>query len=123
MTPQDCTLLDLAKSYGEVIDLTITDTYDPKTSATGCTGLTHDWDVSATLAERLPKPLILAGGLTPDNVQEAICHVRPAGVDVHSKVEGADGMKCLKLVARFVAAAQSAFQERVRCRMNTSQNF
>ncbi len=54
-------------------------------------------------------PLILAGGLTPDNVGDAIAAVRPDGVDVASGVEWQPGLKDADLVTRFVAAARDAF--------------
>jgi len=54
-------------------------------------------------------PLMLAGGLTPDNVAAGIAAVRPQGVDVASGVEREPGRKDPALVARFVAAARNAF--------------
>jgi phosphoribosylanthranilate isomerase len=67
--------------------------------------------VSQRLAGLSPKPVILAGGLTPENVADAIDVVRPAGVDVHTGVEDSNGRKSRDLVSRFVAAALSAFDE------------
>jgi phosphoribosylanthranilate isomerase len=90
-------------------DALLTDTADPATGATGATGKTHDWDVSRRLAEVSPVPLVLAGGLCPANVREAIRAVRPAGVDAHTGVEGPDGRKDPALVAGFVAEARSGF--------------
>ncbi len=77
----------------------------------GGTGRTHDWAVSRAVAAALhPVPVILAGGLTPDNVAAAIAAVRPAGVDVNSGVEDpATGAKDPDRMRRFVAAARSAF--------------
>jgi phosphoribosylanthranilate isomerase len=63
------------------VDAFITDTFDPKTGASGATGKTHDWRVSRRLVELADRPIILAGGLTPENVKRAILEVRPAGVD------------------------------------------
>jgi phosphoribosylanthranilate isomerase len=83
-------LLQLVDQCASYVDMFITDTYNPKTGAKGATGLTHNWDVSAELVKRSPKPLMLAGGLTPDNVAAAIRHVRPAAVDAHTGLEGAD---------------------------------
>lgn len=91
------------------VDAYITDTYDPVTGATGATGKTHDWAVSRGLIAASPRPVILAGGLTADNVAQAIRVAAPAGVDVHTGVEGPDGRKDAALVRRFVAEARRAF--------------
>jgi phosphoribosylanthranilate isomerase len=72
----------------------------------GGTGVTHDWSISARIAAESPKPVILAGGLTPENVAEAIARVRPSAVDVNSGTRGADGFKDHGLIRAFVAAAQ-----------------
>ena len=52
----------------------------------GGTGITHDWSISRTIVEESPIPVILAGGLTPDNLREAIETVHPYAVDVNSGV-------------------------------------
>jgi len=88
----------------------ITDTYDSETGACGATGKTHDWSVSRRLVEESPRAVILAGGLTPDNVRQAVLQVRPSGVDAHTGVEGPDGRKDIARVRRFVAEARSAFR-------------
>lgn len=73
----------------------------------GGTGQTSDWSVAAGYAkERDVPPLVLAGGLTPANVAEAIRTVRPAAVDTASGVESSPGHKDPALVAAFVAAAR-----------------
>jgi len=95
--------------FAPVVDAFITDTYDPSTGASGATGKTHDWGVSRKLVELSAKPVILAGGLNADNVGEAIRVVRPAGVDVHTGIEGPDGRKRRGLTQRFVAAARAGF--------------
>jgi phosphoribosylanthranilate isomerase len=78
----------------------------------GGTGTTVDWKL---LVESRPSlrglPLVLAGGLTPQNVAEAIALVRPWAVDVASGVEASPGAKSPELVRRFVAAARQAFEQ------------
>ncbi|MCD6204449.1 MAG: Smr/MutS family protein [Candidatus Marinimicrobia bacterium] len=99
---------DLEK-LGPIVDAFITDTYDPVTGATGATGKTHDWSISRELTEQSPKPVILAGGLTPENVYEAILKVQPDGVDAHTGVESAEGRKDPGKVRRFIAEARRGF--------------
>jgi len=72
----------------------------------GGTGRTFDWAIAAEVAEE--RKLTLAGGLTPDNVAEAVRAVGPFRVDVASGVESAPGRKDAELVRRFVAAAKAA---------------
>lgn len=102
-------LLRELDAHAPWVDAFLTDSFDPRTGAEGATGRTHDWKVSRVLAERCPHPLVLAGGLTPENVGEAIEQVRPAAVDVHTGVEGPDGRKDASLVRRFVAEARKGF--------------
>ena len=76
----------------------------------GGTGSTIDWQQAASAARG--RRIVLAGGLTPDNVADAIGTVRPFGVDVSSGVEDAPGVKNPDKVARFLASARSAFEQR-----------
>ncbi len=99
----------MVRNFGPVVDAFITDTYDSATGASGATGKIHDWNVSKRLIELSPLPVILAGGLTPENVARAIIEVEPAGVDAHTRVEGQDGRKDAALVRAFVAEARAAF--------------
>lgn len=78
------------------------DAYHP--SAYGGTGHQADWGVATTAVQSTPR-LLLAGGLTPDNVQRAIAEVAPWGVDVASGVEAAPGRKDHELVRAFIANA------------------
>lgn len=77
-----------------------------KNGKLGGTGAVHDWSVSAILARDLRVPVILAGGLNPSNVGEAIRTVKPYAVDVSSGVETA-GRKEQKKVESFVREVRS----------------
>lgn len=69
----------------------------------GGTGRTHNWALSLKIADAVrPKPLILAGGLNPDNVAEAVRIVKPYAVDVSSGVESAPGVKDHGKVEAFI---------------------
>jgi len=103
-------LLATASGYEPWVDAFITDTFDPRTTACGATGLTHDWEISRVLSQQLSKPLILAGGLNPTNVYRAIREVRPAAVDSHTGVEGPSGEKSSELVRCFLNEARRAFK-------------
>ncbi|HXY35831.1 MAG TPA: phosphoribosylanthranilate isomerase [Planctomycetaceae bacterium] len=83
----------------------------------GGTGQTAPWQVlrDEYLRDEWP-PLILAGGLRPENVAEAIATVRPWGVDVASGVEASPGIKDIERVARFIVEARRAFAELERGR-------
>ncbi len=87
----------------------ILDSFDENSGASGATGKVHDWSLSCVLVKSCRRPVLLAGGLTPENVGDAIHRVRPAGVDVHTGVEGADGRKDRDRVRRFVDVARAAF--------------
>jgi phosphoribosylanthranilate isomerase len=75
----------------------------------GGTGTCADWDLAGAI--RWSRPLILAGGLTPENVGTAIRLIRPHGVDVSSGVEVRPGKKDDIKVKAFVAAAKVAFAD------------
>ena len=95
--------------FGAYVDAFITDTFDAATGASGATGKVHDWSLSRMLVDNSPRPVILAGGLNPDNVGAAIRAVRPAGVDVHTGVEDSNGRKSEERVIAFVNEARAAF--------------
>ena len=71
----------------------------------GGTGERFNWDL-AVEAKRLDRPILLAGGLTPENVGEAVGQVTPYGLDVSSGVEAAPGRKDAAKVAAFIASAR-----------------
>jgi phosphoribosylanthranilate isomerase len=102
-------LVNLVKKTTPYVDAFITDTYDPKTGASGATGKTHNWKIDRDLVRISRRPIILAGGLNPSNVAYAIKLVKPAGVDAHSGVEGKDERKDSNLVKEFVQNAKKAF--------------
>jgi phosphoribosylanthranilate isomerase len=79
--------------------------YDAFVDGYGGAGVTAPWPLIAAQARR---PFLLGGGLTPDNVAEAIQATRPDGVDVASGVERAPGLKDPAKVAAFIAAARAA---------------
>ena len=103
-------LVDTLQRLSAFVDVYITDTFDPTTGASGATGKLHDLRVSRRLVELATKPVILAGGLTPENVREAIKFVAPAGVDAHTGVEDAAGHKDPHKVRRFEAEARAGFE-------------
>lgn len=102
---RDAGLLETARAYAPYVDAFLTDTHDPVTGADGATGRTHDWSISRALVCSGPTPVILAGGLGPENVAEAIRRVQPAGVDAHTGLEDAAGRKDPDKVRRFVQTA------------------
>ena len=71
----------------------------------GGTGERFDWNL---IPSGLPKPVILSGGLAPDNVAEAVERVHPWAVDVSSGVEAAKGIKDAHKIAQFIAKAKVA---------------
>ncbi len=72
----------------------------------GGSGVRADWSAAQVLARQFP--VLLAGGLCAQNVQDAICSVNPAGVDVSSGVESRPGMKSEDSVRAFIAAVREA---------------
>lgn len=100
---------EFVRAYAPFCDAFITDTFDPVTGASGATGRVHDWVISAELVRCSPRPVILAGGLRPENVRRSIIVTAATGVDVHTGVEDAAGAKSSALVASFVAEARAGF--------------
>ena len=106
----DKALEAMVRELSPFVDAFITDTFDPKTGASGATGKTHDWRVSRRLVELADGPVILAGGLSPENVKRAILEVQPAGVDSHTGVEDSSGRKSREKVRKFLSEANEAFE-------------
>lgn len=78
-------------------------------SAYGGTGKAIDWYWLNQLKLPTDRPIILAGGLTPENVAEAVAAVKPAGVDVAGGVEDSNGQKSQRLIDQFVSNAIDSF--------------
>ncbi len=87
-------------------DRYLLDSYDVQT--VGGTGKTCDWDKASVLVNAMDKPVLLAGGLTPENVVEAIEKVKPWGVDVSSGVELEPRKKNFAKVEAFISACRGA---------------
>lgn len=105
----DAASIDIARAYDGVADFLLLDSYRADDRQIGALGITHDWSISRRIVEAVRTPVILAGGLGPDNVAEAIRAVRPAGVDSKTRTDKGDShTKDLKKVRRFHAAAKEA---------------
>jgi len=99
----------IARSYDGVADILLLDSHRPGDVQIGALGVTHSWEIDRKIVESVRIPVIIAGGLGPDNVVDAIRVVRPAGVDSKTKTDKDDGShtKDLQKVKRFVARAKS----------------
>ncbi|MBJ3785684.1 phosphoribosylanthranilate isomerase [Devosia sediminis] len=93
--------------FTEVADRVLLDAKPPKgADRPGGLGESFDWSLLKALDPAIP--FMLSGGLTPDNVAEAIRSVRPLGVDVSSGVERAPGVKDRRLIEAFIRNARAA---------------
>jgi phosphoribosylanthranilate isomerase len=77
--------IPIALSYNGIADFFLLDSHRESDRQIGALGVTHDWSISRCIVELVRTPVILAGGLGPDNVADAIRAVRPAGVDSKTK--------------------------------------
>jgi phosphoribosylanthranilate isomerase len=110
----DAEALKAAELFAPMSDFLLLDSAAPDVPGIGAAGTVHDWDISARIVERVggTVPVILAGGLDPDNVAASIRHVRPAGVDSFSRTNLTQSRrKDLDLVGRFVQEARRAAAE------------
>lgn len=94
-----------AKYFSDTADAILLDTRTA--DRIGGTGITHDWNISAKIVKECSCPVILAGGLTPENVTEAIIRVRPYAVDVHTGVKK-NGVRDAERTRAFVTNARIA---------------
>jgi len=93
----------IAKQYDGIADYLLLDSRSKKDNHIGITGETHDWNISKKIVESVSIPVILAGGLGPDNVADAILKVRPFGVDSKTKTDKIGGVgKDMKKIENFV---------------------
>ena len=95
-----------AGRYDDVVDALLVDSVGE--DGGGGTGRTHDWNATREFAASVDSPVVLAGGLTPENVGDAVEAVDPFAVDVASGVEVAPGEKDHDAVREFVANATGA---------------
>lgn len=101
----DESAITTAKYFSDTADAILLDTRTA--DRIGGTGITHDWNISAKIVKECSCPVILAGGLTPENVTEAIIRVRPYAVDVHTGVKK-NGVRDAERTRAFVANARTA---------------
>jgi phosphoribosylanthranilate isomerase len=100
---KDISDIDVAGGYGG--DAVLLDAHAPKVF--GGTGETFDWSLAKCFSERFPSmPMILAGGITPENAGHAVAEVRPAALDVASGAEVSPGVKDFGKVAALLAACR-----------------
>lgn len=98
---------DKVDAYGTLPHAFLLDSGRPSAGELGGTGRRHDWTVSAKIVGAAPRPVFLAGGLSPQNAGDAIRAVRPFGLDVCSGLRSKSGLDAPKLTA-FMAAARAA---------------
>ena len=99
----------IAQSYDGVADMLLLDSHRPGDVQISALGVTHSWDIDRRIVESVRVPVIIAGGLEPDNVVEVTRRVRPAGVDSKTKTDKDDGShtKDFQKVKRFVVRAKA----------------
>ncbi len=88
------------------VDFYFTDSINTKTNQVGGTGLAHNLETDRMLVETLDKPVFISGGLTPENISEAVKFCRPYGVDVNTGCRADDGGRDKQKVIDFVKNAR-----------------
>lgn len=106
---EDEASIGLARAFAQVSDILLLDTKREDFPGVGATGYTHDWSVSAIIVETVGIPVIMAGGLTPENVGAAIDQIKPWGVDSNTStnVTGSNVEKDLDRIKAFVDAIKA----------------
>lgn len=98
------TIKDL-KEYEKVCDFILLDSANSKKQMGG-TGKIADWKVAKKIVEKSKLPIILAGGLNPENIEDAIKKVNPFAIDINSGVESKPGKKDKKLIEKLLHQIQ-----------------
>lgn len=111
----DAGAIDEAAALAPGVDALLLDSGNPKLTVKelGGTGRVHDWSISRRIVEAVACPVFLAGGLTPDNVGEAIARVGPYGLDLCSGVRTDGRLDTTKLRAFMDAVAGADFRSGV----------
>lgn len=108
---QDATSVDYAIALDGLVDVLLLDTYSGTGDDIGTTGEVNNWEICRRIVENVNTQVILAGGLEPGNVREAIDSVRPWGVDSMTKTD-VDNSKHMRKdyqkIKQFVISATSA---------------
>ena len=99
-----------AQRYAGVSDLLLLDTKVSGMPGIGATGRLHDWRISQRIVESVPVPVILAGGLSPENVREAMRAVQPWGVDSNTRTNmpGSPMEKDMQRIRDFITAVRAS---------------
>ena len=102
--------IGVARDYARLADYLILDSGNSSSPVTGATGQPHDWNISARIVAESAVPVVLAGGLSPENVAEAVRIVRPWAVDSFTRTDrpGQRGVKDPELVRAFAHNARTA---------------
>jgi phosphoribosylanthranilate isomerase len=102
----DSSIEDVERYIGAA-DAILLDSVNKTTDQVGGTGLTHDWTISKRITRDCAIPIILAGGLNPDNVKSAIAQVEPYGVDANSGLKRSDGYKDPIKLLQYISRAKA----------------
>jgi phosphoribosylanthranilate isomerase len=100
--------VDVARDLDPVVDWLLLDTAAADVPGIGASGATHDWSVSRAVVDAVDVPVVLAGGLTPDNVAGAVREAGPAGVDSYTGTSLSERRKDRDAVDAFVRNARAA---------------
>jgi len=106
VTVEDSRAIERARELDHHADAILLDSIDRATGQIGGTGITHDWAISSQIVLQVSTPVILAGGLSPANIRQAIHQVQPWAVDVNSGVRNNAGFKDGNLIRAFVEGSR-----------------